>query len=342
MKNKQCRMTQWGAVFLSIFMLLAFVGCQEEGGIDSSSVYISDENPFSSDILSGEEVMFSYGFGLVSPEADTNMVYDGKPVQAECFVDNVGAAMSVGILIFVDGVPQPYKVSDNAESYMHIQEAPAAQKTSFSFSFTPVYGKKGQSMSVRFLSILNPQLRPDKPTYLFGHTGAMTTFFPRTLEIKQDVPTTAPQYPRLPAQRNMTEEEIDQVIYTNSREQTINKLNAFNLFVEETSQSKDNCIEVKNGTFTAETQAFGGPATDYVLIPYINYIPVTAGDFPGLLTIQEGKTIFRETFTFDVSKLDKDVYHLERYNTFYMLAIPLDGNTMLDPMKSQSWVLELE
>lgn len=344
MRNKQCRMKRLSAAVLSALTLLAFAGCQAEGGSESSSppADTSGENPFSSEQLNDESVMFAYGFGLVSPEADTNMVYDGKPIQAECFVDNGGAAMSVGILIFVDGIPQPYQVGDEAESYMHIHEAPAMQKTTFSFSFTPVCGKKGQSMSVRFLSILNPQNRPDKPTYSFGHTGAMTTFFPRTLEIQQDVPTAAPQYPRLPAQRDMTEEEIEQVIYNNSKGETINELNAFNLFVEKTSQSEDNCIDARDGTFTVETQAFGGPATDYVLIPYINYIPVTTGNFPGLLTVQEGKTIFREEFTFDVSKLDKDTYQLERYNTFHMLAIPVDGNTMLDPMKSQSWVLELE
>ena len=249
MKDKLCRKKRWGMALLSAVTALALAGCQTGSGAESTSPppESSDENPFSSELQNGEEVMFSYGFGLVSPEADTNMVYDGQPIQAECFVDNTGAAMNVGILIFVDGIPQPYKVGDEAESYMHIHEAPAMQKNTFSFSFTPVSGKKGESMSVRFLSILNPQTRPDKPTYIFGHTGAMTTFFPRTLEIQQDVPTASPSYPKLPTQRAMTEEEIEQVIYTNSRGQAINELNTFNLFVEDTYRSKTTALMRRMG-----------------------------------------------------------------------------------------------
>lgn len=341
MKKKQY-IKSFCLVVLILTYLLAFTGCQAPDHTDSSSSYDSTgENPFSSNTQNEESVMFAYGIGLEKPEGD--MVYDGQPVNAECFIDNVGPSMSVGLLIFIDGIPQPYKVGDHDETYMYIHEAPSMEKTTFPISFTPVCGKKGETKNIRFLSILNPQIRPDKLEYDYGHTNAMTTFFPRRLEIKEDVPDVLPEYSQLPSQRDMTSEEIEQVIYTNSKGQQINKLNIFNLFVRDANKSEQTAyIDVEEQKFTVEVQGFGGPSTKYILLPYLNHVLVNTDEFPGILTVDEGKKIFRKTFTFELTKLDKDAYQLQKYNTFYMLAIPVSGDSQLDPKISQSYVVGME
>lgn len=298
-------------------------------------------NPFEES--SSETVMYAYGFGLESPDADSNMVYDGSEIEFEYFIDNTGASMSVGMLMFVNGIPQPYSVEgEEGQTYMHIQESPSKQKITVKASFTPITGNKGDTLGVRFLSILNPQIRPEKLEYIYGHTNAMMTFFPRYIEMEEDSGYSAVEYPRFSAPRQMTEKELEQAIYVDARGNEVNKLRQFNFFAQRVSNEDLPYLDVIEQSLTVDVQGFGGPAGEYVLIPYINQVPVLNEDFPCVLTVEDEKDISSREVTIDLSELDAETYQIETFNTFYMIAVPVDGNFQFDPAISKSYVFEGE
>lgn len=334
--NKNFFFRRISTLILVAVVLITTCGCNIQDSVEST-IPISS-NPFSDDIVNGEDVQFAYGFGLLTPDSKSDFVYEGDALSAEYFIDNVGVTMSTGMLMFVNGIPQKYSVNNGEETYMHIQEAPANQTTIVKISFVPVCGKAGDKLSVRFLSILNPQIRPTKLEYMYGHTNAMTTFFPRYIEMKQDAPTQTTDYAHLAPQRDMTKEEIDQVIYIDRKGNEINRLRGFNLIVRNYQHHDQAYLTVKDQKFTFELQGYGGVATEYIVIPFINQIPFVSKDFPSIMTVDDGTKIYEGTFTVDISKLDQISYCIEEFNTFYLLAIPIDGSSLLDPVISESYV----
>lgn len=321
---------------LWVLLLLSSCKISTVSSVESQNL---QDNPFAQEQT--EEVMYAYGFGLVSPDPETNMVYDGSPIEFEYFIDNGGASMSVGMLMFVNGIPQTYCVEgETEETYMHIQQSPANQKITVKASFSPVTGRQGDTLSVRFLSILNPKNRPEKLDYIYGHTNAMMTFFPRYIEMAQDSVNNIEDYPRFSEPREMTEEELGQVVYMDSTGRDVSLLKEFHFYAQRVDNPDLPYLDVSNHSLTVEIQGFGGPAGDYMLIPYINQVPVLNKDFPCVLTVAEGKQISIGEMTIDCSKLNSEDYQIGAFNTFYTVAVPVDGGTQFEPMISKSYVFE--
>lgn len=323
--------------FLLLCIVALLTGCSAQDAENTDEVEWTG-NPFDDEFLNDESVQYAYGFGLNIPDADTNMVYAGEPIEAEYFVENLGDEMSVGMLMFVDGIPQIYAVDGGEPTYLHILKVPACEKITVPISFTPVQGNYGENCSVRFLSILNPDLRPDKVEYVFGHTGAMTTFLPRFIEMQRSVSIQPKVYPQMDAQRNMTPEEVAQVIYVDRRGRTIDRMKSFNLIVRNPENMELPYLPVENNVLTFELQGYGGNAGSYLLIPFINHLPVQADGLPGILTVETGEKMYERSLSLDISILDAEYYGIEKYNTFYMMAIPLDGDSLLDPVQSALFV----
>ena len=307
------------ASVLTLTVFLSCLGCTGGTAAETDAGYLPESSPFSEE---QNDEMMAYGFGLVSPDPDTNIVYDGEPVEVEYYIDNDSVPISTGMLMFVNGIPQPYSTDGDAEAYMHIHEAPANEKATVKIKFTPVCGREGDTLSVRFLSILNPQKRPDKKEYIFGHTNSITTFLPLYMEMKKDAPSEPAEFPRLDPQRDMTQNEADKYIYTDRRGREVNKLRLFELTLRNPEAATMPYLPVKDGSLIFEMHCCGGPSEEYIMIPFINGTPVTSSAFPCVLTVEEGTKVYENTFSLDVGGLDPQKYGIEEYNTFYMLAIP--------------------
>lgn len=304
----------------------------------------SGENPFSQDFTNGEDVAFAYGFGIISPAAEETIKYDGKPIEIEYYIDNAGAKMSTGMSIFVNGIPQAYRVVDSKdETYMHIAEVPEKTVKKTKISLVPVTGTKGEILNIRFISILNPQVRPNKLEYLFAHTNSMTTFLPRKIEMLEDSPLESNQtYKVLPPERKMTKEELDKVIYTDSKGNQIDKFKRFNFSVADAKNHNQSYIANNNGELNILMQSYGGPEEKYLIIPYLNHVEFSSDIFPGILSITSGHNLFEEYFSINIDNIDKAKYKIEEYNTFYVLAVPLSGSSEADPVISGSLVFKGE
>lgn len=328
-------MNKLSTILLIISMIFTLSSCAYQTTNNTQNT----ENPFLESVANDEEVMFAYGFGLDSPKHEERIVFTGEPIEIEYYINNNGSPMSAGLLMFVNGIPQPYCVSgSNTTTYMHIQEVEKDKRVTVSISFVPICGKTGEKVSVRFLSILNPQIRPDQLNYLFGHTNRMTTFMARTIEMQTDADANHTEFSILDNQRDMTQEEIDQVIYVDSKGNTVNKMECFHFVARNTENPSLSYLNVYDQKIEYTLQGYGGPAAEYLIIPYINQIPVLTATYPCLMSIESGTKLYSQDMTLSMEAIDKTQYKIGEYNTIYFLAIPLSGDHNFQPMITNSFV----
>ena len=134
---------------------------------------------------------FTHGFLDKSP-----LVYTGGEAQISFRLAGEGApaAAGVGYLLFLDGRPQPYRLHEGQEyAYLHTIPLVHEQYTNITFSFIPVTGGEGDTLSLYFLSVHGPNLRPSDG-YAFGSAGHVRGFH----SVKQVVFQASPPAQTLP------------------------------------------------------------------------------------------------------------------------------------------------
>ena len=101
---------------------------------------------------------FHHGFVDKSP-----LVYTGGEAQIPYVISGEGApvAAGVGYLLILDGRPQPYRLQEGQEyAYLHTIPLVRNQDMTVTFSFIPVTGGEGDTLSLYFQSVHGPDLRP--------------------------------------------------------------------------------------------------------------------------------------------------------------------------------------
>lgn len=104
-----------------------------------------------------------HGVNWTADEKDYSFAYEGGALEIPYTMNGSGICTSVGFLVYVNGMPQPYMIKETEEEYkyMHIIEGDENQDVDFTISFIPVTGKTGDKMSLRIDSIANPSFIPD-------------------------------------------------------------------------------------------------------------------------------------------------------------------------------------
>ena len=108
------------------------------------------------------------------------LVYEGGQMHLPYKVNTSGiiSEYDVGILLFVDGVAQPYRVSPDGEyAYMHVfSQKDGAQilgttTTIADMYFTPIVGKEGDMLEIYALCMPNPNYVPSQGLGPFSQTA---------------------------------------------------------------------------------------------------------------------------------------------------------------------------
>lgn len=87
------------------------------------------------------------------------MIYPGEEMVLPFQIKATGriAKNGVGILLFIDGQPQPYKTDDEPEyAYMHIFYPEDGENSIYDFRFTPVVGEEGDDLEIYAAAIVYP------------------------------------------------------------------------------------------------------------------------------------------------------------------------------------------
>nr|WP_275444069.1 beta-glucanase/beta-glucan synthetase [Lysinibacillus fusiformis] len=314
---------------------MSISGCSNYKTKDKEATAESNvnQNPFEVD---GKEtdIMGSMEHAFVNPEVNEHdemlpLRYDGGELKIEYSVKASGNAKNVGFLVFVDGIPQPYKFNTSQASYeyMHILNLEEDDKNMpFTFVFTPVTGKKGDSLDLSITSVYNPSFIPDmKETSSYGgyHTtleSSRSLVFKKNAEAFDHTTISRNGYIR---NINITSEPVTQQMldtYSDMEKLNLEALDkrVFSQLYFDGKVKHDNIKINDKGTVHVSFKIFGHPGVKYQNTFFMNH-EVLAND--------DG-TSFETTLTKgDVAVIDLDINleKLDDFSTFYVVSVPLNA-----------------
>jgi hypothetical protein len=171
-----------------VCLLLLSVGCSKEadaGSGEGSPGPSVSANPF--DVAldnSGTVTESAYTYGPVV----RTFVYDGTPIQLEYEIDNTGPPCEVGLLVFVDGIVQSYRLdTDDSEKFVHAFDLEEGKSIRPTLYIDPSVGANGQTLYMGITVIFNPSFRQDvKVPTAYGHKLACSTATYVSVEYRAD------------------------------------------------------------------------------------------------------------------------------------------------------------
>lgn len=185
-------------LFLCVAILLSLAGCAQQGSFPTETVEdifnpTAATEPEISESMADTESALRTRVSLTGMEVK----YQGEREQDEIgyYSEYTGADMTlplsmsmngnileygIGFYLFLDGHPQPYKLSEDGDySYMHIIYPTDGEQFTIQFIFPPVTGEPGEMLWLAVCAVTYPDYYPTNPdnTTTF-HCGALANYMP--------------------------------------------------------------------------------------------------------------------------------------------------------------------
>ncbi|TCO72162.1 beta-glucanase/beta-glucan synthetase [Marinisporobacter balticus] len=337
-----------------IFLFIASTGCSHNAELPVEANEPEMENtvnPFqSNDEDIGIMGSISHGPSILNVDENNHRVpwvYDGKEIYIEYRVKASGKAKNMGFFIFVDGIPQPYKVDDTKApyEYMHTFELKEDDvDLPFTFIFSPVTGKQGETLDLTITSIYNPRFMPDmnETSSYGGYHGLLPAFYQLSFEADGKAPDD--QSREVKGTINLSKEPVTnkfmEILNNNNFMQDIDmdvfNSQIFSLIYYDGSSIMDHYKINDDGTLHVTYKLCGHGGLEYTTTFYINHQPISIGEGTSIdTTIEKGSV--------SVIELDINLDNLEDFNTFYAISAPKNARDFPDGIfeaeKTQSILL---
>lgn len=317
-----------------LVIILFSIACSDQSVDYGDERQDIQENPLD---LEGNEtvIMGALSHGFFNPKINDNgemnpLIYYGGELKINYIVNASGDAKKIGFLIFIDGLPQPYKINSEEGSYeyLHVLDLAKDNKdTPVSFIFTPVTGKKGDTLSISITSIYNPTFIPDmKKTSSYGsyHSALEVN---SSLVFQQDPDTNVfSDTKKEQSLINMsfynepvTKEILDKELIDLNRSDH----HVFTRVYIEDNENTENIQINDDGLLRVNFKIFGLPEVRYRNTFYINHKPVSS---------PEGSSFETKITKGNISNIDVNIdkKYLEDFNTFYVVSVPINANNFPD------------
>lgn len=183
------------AVLLSVILLLS--GCTQSGK-DFLNINGSKTTANSLDIKGMDKKNIDAAFYVNVSKQGANengndiadqktVVFDGKPVELNCQIENGPKACSVGLILFADGIRQPYKIDGGKVDMINSVSIKENEKKSFHIEFEPVTGKKGEELTLHIAAMVNPDYKPASVNDLiYGSNHKTAILVPWTIKMNEN------------------------------------------------------------------------------------------------------------------------------------------------------------
>lgn len=164
---------------MALCATLLLSGCTAkplDSGASSTLSASEESNPFEidpADLFGG-----SVGHGFLGLPVDAQgdalpLVYRGGELEVPYYVNASGKGKELGLLLFVDGIPQPFRIGEEAPAYLcRIPPIEDNKEERITLRFTPLNGAKGDVLNICVTSLTRPDFKPDLSTassYGFYH-----------------------------------------------------------------------------------------------------------------------------------------------------------------------------
>lgn len=275
-----------------------------------------------------DEEKYDGFYGYVANLKERPTEYNGGELTLEYNIINSASPIDIGILVYVNGVLNEYRV-DNSEEYV-LSYAPyyeEGESKTVKLSFIPYNCKKGETAEVCVLSMLAPSYNLKDASYLgFGNFHKTSTMaIPLEIKINKDTPER--DFGGIYTEISKTEitdefrEQYTYEIYDGSsvvEKDSIKNQTNYEMFIDEPLDPYFPCDD----TLELTVRAFG-QAKKFVAAIYVDHeiVPAFDGKKYALFDVDEGKNISYTTAKIDTSALDDSVHHI------YMLAIPVGDSS---------------
>lgn len=325
---------------LGLLLVCLLTGCEREN--EKSNISIIDEMIVTSDEGYSElynetndnlqQSYGSFGFGLRMEEdeiqTDANhivtFIYSGGTVKIPYYIENVDPQVTAefGILAFTDGIAQPFQIEDsngnvlNKTEYMQQFSLAVGERKEFYLSFTPVAGKKGDTIGFITATILKPDYVPEHSEHggRYGVYYSLSATIPNQITILQDVESdkiSAKDY----TIKDIPEDILGQIedsLAGETLEEHLNNTVELNITpVDETDYAV-----IENEKVKLKFTCYGGPEVLDRVNFYINnqLVKVNNANYLEVRT-ETGKMIEAEV------ELSVENLQLDNYNTIYAVLM---------------------
>ena len=154
-----------------ILMALLLTACTPEKGPQETTQTPTVENVFTQPSTTAPDAPTEttepvdlgggLGFGFETQERDSQgayLTYTGGELVVPCSIDTSGniGSKGIGVLLFVDGLPQPYKAEGKDYAYLHTFAFDQPGSRVIDLSFTPVTGEAGDELEIYGVSVVAP------------------------------------------------------------------------------------------------------------------------------------------------------------------------------------------
>lgn len=322
-------------LFVVLLALLCLMtGCTAPQDAEQSPSESEDLDGLFQNRSSGNEVG-AVDFALDDP-IKTVYTYNGQPLEIPFSITGASTGTTeVGVLLFVDGVAQPYSAvyedgTELTQNYMQVFHLEYQQKDSFNMVFQPVTGKAGETVSIMAVTILKPSFiaSESNPRYGFYHGESATIARHISFEIDAPaqtfaVPTAAYTVAELP------KDVMDNLVAWGSLD-ALDTTAELSLNVDE-----GNVIRSDGKTVEITVRFYGGPEAAFNITLFVNHRPVQVDGADYLSVKTEKNKMVEVTFQLDTTELDE-------LNTIYAIAVTAGADDALEinnPVKTPSILL---
>ena len=280
------------------------------------------ENPFAQEQL--QDGSLSHGMQVTDPERKPEIAYTGGECTVNYSVSASGIGRDFGFLLYVDGIPQPYKLEPEGDyAYLHpVTLTEDAKDQPFTFYFIPVTGTAGTPSTLAVTSLTNPLFQPDmeETSSYGGYHGALTAEYP--IRLAADPPPFPEQVAVNKCILQMNRQALPVTSdYLEARGWSLGQLNrGIYQFITYNGEVRYDNLAVSGEVPTAIHYELAGiPGMRSQTTFYIDHTPIA--DSGGTLffdnTFSTGEVIAYD-FEIDPAKLGE-------FSTFYAVTVPLDA-----------------
>lgn len=199
--------SKWILAITAVLLVGVIIACLALGPAREETPEMSTEEPPASQ-TTGETQGYDGYMGLSF--RDEPRVYTGSPLHVTCRLsashDTWGDG--IGLLLLLDGRPQPYRTGDSdALRYMHTFQPLMGGGPDVELTFDPVAGHEGQTLDLVAVAVKNPDRHTSDPTVPFDHTGGALAALCQVEFEAEPGETTVPGGNRLGCEAEITMED---------------------------------------------------------------------------------------------------------------------------------------
>lgn len=163
-----------------VFTMLILLSLMITGCVKNEPSKELNQNDFKID--ENVDIDYSFTVGIKDWQGE-DLIYDSDYLEVPYVINNEGNQLKGSILVFINGIPQKYSISDDNLLYSHEFDINEKEQKEISLKIKPSIGVEGDMLNINFAFILNPDVVKELNDYRHNHS--ISQFIGANLQYKK-------------------------------------------------------------------------------------------------------------------------------------------------------------